>query len=363
MAKRDTERELFAAFIRFARTSGLSLDDPALPAAFAAAVGSDLAAALRSAIWLHGNRVQNMFAAMVIAFDHHVLIKTEDAGEIEPKEGFALPDFRVVLKSGEQLLVEVKNVYDRRPERQRFSIKQRYLAKLQNYAQAVGTPLRLAVFFARWELWALIDPTDLPAKGDSLFIDMGAAMRVSEMAKIGDQTIGTRAPLQLRFLADRNKPRSIDDAQMLSMTIGAVKVYCQDTEVVSERDRAADRRRQARDKLRNRPQHPSVQYAAGRSDRSGRRVRDQFAGQPDGSFGQQRRGKRVGPSDNQIWQFAESSPGKDAGGHNPLAGRSVVQGEHFQRRGRFLRRREVDQIRQLDLCSAAVPVRDVRCGR
>jgi hypothetical protein len=237
MAKSDTERELFAAFVRFARSSRLSLDDPALPAAFAAAVGSDLANALQSAIWLHGNRVQNMFAAMVIAFDHHVLIKTEDAGEIEPKEGFALPDFRLVLKSGEQLLVEVKNVYAHRPERQRFSIKQRYLAKLQNYAQAVGTPLRLAVFFARWGLWTLIDPADLVAKGNSLVTDMGAAMRVSEMAKIGDQTIGTRAPLQLRFLADPNKPRGIDDANMLSMTIGALKVYCQDTEVVSERDR------------------------------------------------------------------------------------------------------------------------------
>ncbi len=237
MPKPTTERDLFAAFARFGRTQNLTLHDPQLAEEFAATLKADLARALKNPIWLHGNRVQNMFEAMVIAFDHHVLIKTEDAGDFFPKDRFALPDFRVVLKAGGQMLVEVKNVYALQPGRQRFTIKRAYLRKLQDYALTVACDLRLALFFARWGIWTLIDPLALKADGNALFIDMGEAVQVSELARLGDQTIGTRAPLQLRFLADHTKPRKVDVHGMVAMTIAAVKTYCRGVELTSARDR------------------------------------------------------------------------------------------------------------------------------
>mgnify|MGYP000452742920 CR=1 FL=1 len=72
------------------------------------------------------------------------------------------PDFRIVLKDGTNWLVEVKNVYVRNPIRQRRCLlKRNYRKSLDRYAAATGGKLKLAVFWARWSMWTLVDPERL----------------------------------------------------------------------------------------------------------------------------------------------------------------------------------------------------------
>ncbi len=105
---RNTERALFSDLAQFLARANPRSPRPVLARAFAEIARADLALALANPILLHGRRVQSMFEAMVVAFDRHLLIKTEDAGEIHSRESFACPGFRIVQKSDEQVLIGVK---------------------------------------------------------------------------------------------------------------------------------------------------------------------------------------------------------------------------------------------------------------
>ena len=60
------------------------------------------------------------------------------------------------------------------------------LARLRDYAAATGCPLKLALYWARWGLWSLIDPVDLvPAGGKFDDIDMFKAVGLSELERLG----------------------------------------------------------------------------------------------------------------------------------------------------------------------------------
>jgi hypothetical protein len=67
---------------------------------------------------LHGQRAEAMFEAMLASLGDFRLAKPEDNGRIVSNEPFRVPDFRIVLTSGEQWLVEVKNIYIAHPFRQ-----------------------------------------------------------------------------------------------------------------------------------------------------------------------------------------------------------------------------------------------------
>jgi hypothetical protein len=105
------------------------LDAPDLVEGLIARLKPDMERILRDPAWLHGRRVQNMFEAMVVAFDCFTLIKTEDAGTMHPEGVYSLPDFRIVLKDDSQVLVEVKNEYRQEPFAQRFDMRASDLEK------------------------------------------------------------------------------------------------------------------------------------------------------------------------------------------------------------------------------------------
>lgn len=57
-----------------------------------------------------GFRTESIFAYVAGAMGKCILIKQEDCGQwFTGKDDFSIPDYRVFLKSGEALLVEVKN--------------------------------------------------------------------------------------------------------------------------------------------------------------------------------------------------------------------------------------------------------------
>jgi hypothetical protein len=83
-----------------------------------------------------------------------------------PQQPLRLPDFRVVTRAGEQLLVEVKNVGPAgivRPQKLRAAD----IAAQQRYAQLTGASLLLAHYWAAPNHWTLIDSRVLSARSGS----------------------------------------------------------------------------------------------------------------------------------------------------------------------------------------------------
>jgi hypothetical protein len=189
--------DLLALFGRFGREQRISLRDPRAAEKFIASVREGVNAALGADTLLYGQRTENMFEALVVGLGHYKLLAKEDAGRVHPEGKFTAPDFRIVLGDGVQWLIEVKNVFDVDPGRQRFRVRPEDMARLSDYARAMGVPLKLALYWARWRIWTLLDSSDLKESDGRLGIDMFDAVRLSELARVGDRSIGTTPPLKL----------------------------------------------------------------------------------------------------------------------------------------------------------------------
>jgi hypothetical protein len=186
---------------------------------FMSRVGEGLQQALSSRSTLHGFRTQYLFQNLVISLGKTKLIKTEDTGDVYITGNDAkIPDFRVVIASGENYLVEVKNFYPSDP-RNPFRFRSADLEALRRYAATVATPLKIAIYWAAWNIWTLNDPDDFDRDGVLDFLD---AIRFSEMATLGDYMIATEFPLQMVLLIDKSKARErIDDGFIF--TVGGVE--------------------------------------------------------------------------------------------------------------------------------------------
>ena len=114
--------DLLATFARFAKEQRMSLRDPKSAEAFTGVAKERLAQALANDALLYGQRTQNMFEALIVSLGQYKLLKTEDTGLVHPIGMFTAPDFRVILDDRSQWLIEVKNVHDADPTRQRFRI-------------------------------------------------------------------------------------------------------------------------------------------------------------------------------------------------------------------------------------------------
>jgi hypothetical protein len=202
-----------------------ALYDPANRQSFLAQVDSGLTRALDSEATLHGKRVQTMFRGMVANLDFVRLFKEEDAGEcyFHSDDEILVPDFRVVTDKGESLLIETKNHFSKDLMR-RYRIRTTDVQALGRYADLVATPLRMAIYWAHWNLWTLNDPKRFAVEGNYSQIEFTQAMKENEMASLGDYSIGTTYPLKLRLAAAMDKPRTISAEGRVEMTIGAVEI-------------------------------------------------------------------------------------------------------------------------------------------
>jgi hypothetical protein len=211
---------LLAELANFGAEQRISLSDPAIRDAFGGHVSASLDEALSNGILLQGHRVEAMFEAMLVALGEYKLLKLEDGGRVYPSQGFKVPDFRVVLADGEQWLIEVKNVYEEDPLAQRrMLMKPAYRDALEAYAAATGAKLKLAVFWARWSIWTLVSPELFVDSDGNVVLEMMEAYAANELGRLGDRSIGTRAPLRLRFLADPARTTPIEADGSLSVTI------------------------------------------------------------------------------------------------------------------------------------------------
>lgn len=225
--------DLLTEFAKFGLEQKLSLNDPTAKSAFVSHVTNAVEDALRDPVLLHGQRTQAMFEGLLVSLGEFKLLKEEDAGRVFPAEQFKVPDFRVALNSGEQWLIEVKNVYQKDPLDQRRRLMTReYLQKLAEYSRSTGANLKIAIFWARWSVWTLVAPESFVDANGDIVLDMPSAMKQNELSELGDRTIGTKPPLRLRLTMDAARTSAIGPDGTVSITIGGVELYCDETKII-----------------------------------------------------------------------------------------------------------------------------------
>ncbi|MBY5551118.1 hypothetical protein HFO61_30705 [Rhizobium leguminosarum] len=230
--------DVLSLFGRFSREQRISLHDPKSSELFLDSIRASVEDALQNGALQHGQRTQNMFEALIVSLGAYKLLKTEDTGIVHPEGHFTAPDFRLVLNDGTQWLIDVKNVFLSAPEAQRLVLRKIDVEKLTAYAEVTGCPLKIAVYWARWRVWSLVDAADLaPVSDKKLSIDMLPSLQLSQLGRVGDLLIGTKPPLTLRLVADATKERSLASDGELVYTVAAAKLLCDGNEIVDPVER------------------------------------------------------------------------------------------------------------------------------
>jgi len=229
LGREPRKLETLNLFSLLQRDDGSTLYDPGNHASFFAQVNSGLTEALDSESTLHGMRIQSLFAGMVANLGKAQLLKEEDSGVCYYEgDDLCLPDFRIVTTSGDVMLVETKNHFSKKGMSP-FRIRRSDLDGLERYAKLVGTPLKIAVYWAGWNLWTLNDAASFAGNRKYAELEFRVAAMQSEMAALGDFMIGTKYPLVLRLIAATDKPRSISADGVASIHFKGFEIRCADT--------------------------------------------------------------------------------------------------------------------------------------
>lgn len=218
--------EIFSAFAGFSREQRSQIAHPDTAKKFLADAKDNIDEALKNDAFLHGHRIQAMFKAVIIGLGNFKLISEEDSGDVWTSEDkLQIPDFRVVLENGEQILIEVKNFYQGNRPFEDFTLTEEYFAGLENYSSLTQTPVKMAVFWVRWRKWTLVPLDAFDSRGNRKVLRILNAFAANEMASLGDVNIGTRFPLSMFLRADDSSDRSIDNNGIANFKIGEVEFY------------------------------------------------------------------------------------------------------------------------------------------
>lgn len=229
--------DLLASVAAFAREHSIALNDPLLVERFIIDATPKLKEALADPTLIHGSRTERLFEATVLSLGRFRLLKTEDVGRVHAADTSRAPDFRIVLDDGEQWLVEVKNVRCKEPFKQETRMSAAYLASLQTYADMVGTPLKLAIFWSLWNIWTVISPDRFRTARGGLRVAMKDAVLANEFGRLGEVIIMTKPPLRVVLGAASDMPRSLSSEGLANFIIGSAKLYSGAVELTDPRDR------------------------------------------------------------------------------------------------------------------------------
>jgi hypothetical protein len=232
--------DAFDLVVRYAHEKGIHLSEEALskPEALLGA-WAELLTDAREPHRIHGRRTEEMFSYVVSALGAVRAIKREDAGELLVEEKVGKPDFRLVMRNGQEFFIEVKNCNHLR----RASIPSKTLTKLKAYGELFARPVYVAVYWSQWRFWTLHNVDTLLRiwndNGSNLRLQMADALKASEMYLLGDEVLGTTPPLVLRLSVDGPDsipPDSGTDIEFAA-TVGGVELFCGGKLVTSEREK------------------------------------------------------------------------------------------------------------------------------
>jgi len=164
---------------------------------------------------------------MLVALGGFTLLTDVDGGEpyFDDSGGpVKLPDFCVVARDGQQLLVEVKNVSPRDPSEPHVMSRAEILG-LQRYGELMTAPVAVAHYWSAWNRWTLVRLAELKPNGKEYGIDFRTAALSNELSRFGDCMLGTRPPLTLIL--------HLEDAGTQPAAGNRVQVKVTDVEIVA----------------------------------------------------------------------------------------------------------------------------------
>lgn len=240
--RRDHDTEPLALFDAYGRSAGYKIGDPAHLDAFVANVKEALNRSAGSGIAVHGTHTQRMFAYVAASLGKCRLIREEDVGDVYAgSDDLSIPDYRIVTATNEDFFVEVKNCNEVSLSNA-VRLTDEYVARLERYAAIFGKRVRIAIYWSRWRLWTLVSTEHLPRERGGRSINMAKAMKLNEMADIGDVSIGTVPPLKLRVVADETKsvPGVVKSPTLTEhlFTVGNVELHSGDGRITDETEQS-----------------------------------------------------------------------------------------------------------------------------
>lgn len=174
--RNPTKFDALSVFAAWAQQHNTPITAPDAVAQFANFLAASLKESIASDTMLYGNRTQMMFEAVVANLGEVQLVKGEDTGNIySHEEGLEIPDTRIVLANGSQILVETKNHHESSDKP--YRIKKSYLDGLSKYAELVGCKLRVAIFWSRMRRWTLVAPSVFKPYGKRMEVDFLTLLR------------------------------------------------------------------------------------------------------------------------------------------------------------------------------------------
>lgn len=193
----------------------------------------------RAPIRLHGKRVEEMFAYMVVALGHATALKREETDDliVPSNRDVVSPDFRVVLPDIGDILVEVKNINEKAPMKARAP-RLSYLQRLSAYGQLFGRPVYLAAYWSPWRTWTLHPVDELVAglQDGPLQFAFSEAYRRSHMRVLGDALIATEHPLSLKLGVTSKVLKKRGSASEQLMTISSAELHVCGNRITDKRD-------------------------------------------------------------------------------------------------------------------------------
>ena len=231
---RDPEKfDVLDLFDAIGRDKKYVLGDKKDEAAFVDIISNALSV-IKTPTMIYGRRVEVMFAYMVASLGKCALVKKEDCGDVFVGDGIIeIPDYKIVLNNGENMLVEVKNCYQKKPFNE-FSMKLDYLDGLSRYADLMKTVLRIAIYWSKWCMWTLVAPDDFQRNGTKVTISLSTALKRNQMSFLGDVTIATIPPLAMRIYPDKQQPHNIIENNTAEFTISKVEMLCKNSPITVE---------------------------------------------------------------------------------------------------------------------------------
>ena len=203
---------------------------------FVEIVGNSLTSNL-TATMIYGKRVESMFSYVAASLGKCSLIKKEDCGDLFTSEKqLEIPDYRLILNDQRQLFVEVKSYFQKDPFSE-YTMNLNYLNALVNYSKLLNTPLYIAIYWSRWNIWTLILPEDLRYISQKAKISFSEAIKRNRMSEIGDVVIGTTPPLTIRIVPDKTKPHSINEYDVAEFVIEKIELYCNGVQITDENEK------------------------------------------------------------------------------------------------------------------------------
>ena len=216
--------DLLRLFASHVESKGGALQDLTSQGEFVASLGVPLTDAVADSSLLRGLRAEALFEALVVSLGRIALIKQEDAGAAwTGSRGLKIPDYRIVLPDGTGFLVEVKHFHQGATPTKGFSLSENYLTGLRTYGELVGCPVKLAMYWSRWNVWTSV-PLSACERGGRPSLSMMRAYKANEMGLLGDVHVATRFPLRFRLVADPSRERRLSDDGEVAFSIGGVEI-------------------------------------------------------------------------------------------------------------------------------------------